>query len=75
MQLINRLHRDLGFTMVMITHDLPTLPDLCDRIAVLADGGLVTLGTLVEIMQVDHPFVREFFHGSRAARVLDGVGD
>lgn len=73
-QLINRLHRDLGFTMVMITHDLPTLPDLCDRIAVLADGGMVTLGTLREIMQVDHPFVREFFHGSRAARVLVGAG-
>lgn len=72
--LINRLHHELGFTLVMITHDLHTLPDLCDRIAVLADGGLVTVGTLAEVAAVDHPFVREFFHGKRARRVLAAAG-
>jgi phospholipid/cholesterol/gamma-HCH transport system ATP-binding protein len=73
-RLINRLHRDLGFSMVMITHDLHTLPDLCDRVAVLADGGLVTVGPLAEVANVEHPFVREFFHGNRARRILGVAG-
>lgn len=65
-RLLNALHRDLGFSMVMITHDLELLRSLCDRIAVLADARLVALGTLEEILHADHPFVRQFFQGEGA---------
>lgn len=64
------LHTELGFTVIMITHDLNTLTDLCDRVGVLADAELVALGTLEEVAACDHEFVREFFHGRRAQRVL-----
>jgi len=72
--LIKSLHNDLEFTMVMITHDLNSLRDLCDRVAVLADRRLVALGTLEEMLDCDHPFVRQFFHGKRAMRVLELEG-
>lgn len=65
-RLLSALHRDLGFSMVMITHDLNPLRELCDRIAVLADTHLVALGTLEEILACDHPFVRQFFNGEPA---------
>ena len=65
--LINGLHRDLGFTMLMVTHDLASVRNVCDRLAVLADGRLVGVGTPEEVMQVDHPVIREFFHGGQAA--------
>ena len=61
--LINRLHRDLGFTMIMITHDAHSLRKLCDRVAVLADGRLVAVGPLDEVTASEHDFVRHFFAG------------
>lgn len=70
-ELLQNLHRDLGFSMVMITHDLHTLRDLCDTVAVLADGELVAHGSLAEVRGSDHPFVRDMLCGQRAARVLD----
>lgn len=70
-ELLSELHRDLGFSMVMITHDLHTLRDLCDTVAVLADGRLVARGTLDEVRRNDHPFVHDMLCGRRAARVLD----
>jgi phospholipid/cholesterol/gamma-HCH transport system ATP-binding protein len=62
------LHRDLQLTILLITHDLDTLFDVCDQVAVLADHTLVALGTLEEVRASQHPFVRRFFHGGRAAR-------
>jgi phospholipid/cholesterol/gamma-HCH transport system ATP-binding protein len=44
--LIRRLRAELGLTVVMVTHDLDTIRDLCDRIAVLADQRIVALGSL-----------------------------
>jgi phospholipid/cholesterol/gamma-HCH transport system ATP-binding protein len=71
--LLDSLHRDLNFTVVMVTHDLNTLADLCDRVAVLADAKLVALGPLAEVVQSDHPFVRAFFHGHRSERLLEAT--
>lgn len=69
--LLQSLHRDLGFSMVMITHDLHTLRDLCDTVAVLADGELVAKGSLNQVRHSDHPFVGDMLRGRRAERVLD----
>lgn len=63
-ELINGLHRDLGFTMVMVTHDVASVRDVCDHLAVLADGELAAEGGLAEVMAVDHPVIRDFFHGA-----------
>jgi phospholipid/cholesterol/gamma-HCH transport system ATP-binding protein len=73
-RLLNRLHQQLGFTLVMITHDVHSLPELCDRIAVLADGELVSLGSYAAVSAGEHPFVRDFFHGSSASRIAAGPG-
>jgi len=70
-ELLQNLHRDLRFSMVMITHDLHMLRDLCDTVAVLADGRLVALGPLAEVRKVEHPFIAEMLRGRRAARVFD----
>lgn len=69
-RVIGRLHADLGFTMVLVTHDLLALPALCDRIAVLADGRLAVVGTLEDVMACDHPTVQALFHGDRAQHVF-----
>lgn len=69
--LIRQLQRELGFTVVMVTHDLDTLAGLAARVAVLADQRIVAHGTPAEVMAVEHPFIRNFFGGERAAALLD----
>jgi len=69
-QLILELRRSLGLSVFLVTHDLDSLSTVCDRIAVLADRKVLTVGTMTELMNYDHPWVREYFHGprGRAAR-------
>jgi len=68
--LLSELHKDLHFTVVMVTHDLDILRDLCTKVAVLADNRLVAFGTLASVLNCKHPFVDEFFHNKRAERVF-----
>jgi phospholipid/cholesterol/gamma-HCH transport system ATP-binding protein len=68
--LLAQLHEELKFTIVMITHDLDTLGDICTRVAVLAEQRLVAFGDLATVLASSHPFAREFFHGARAQRVF-----
>lgn len=60
-QLIAQLKRELGLTVVMVTHDVDTLIALADRVAVLAEQTLLTVGSLPEVVHFPHPFVRSFF--------------
>jgi phospholipid/cholesterol/gamma-HCH transport system ATP-binding protein len=69
-ELLSRLHRELKFTVVMVTHDLDILRDLCTLVAVLADHRLVAFGPLARVLSSQHPFVEEFFHNKRAERVF-----
>jgi len=65
-QLIRELQAALGLTVFLVTHDLDTLHATCDRIAVLAEKKVLVTGTMAEMMKVEHPWVREYFHGPRA---------
>ena len=67
-RLLRSLHRELGLTVVMVTHDLDTIFDLSTRVAVLAEQRLVVSAPPREAVGFDHPFVREFFQGERGRR-------
>ena len=67
--LIRSLQKELGFTVVMVTHDLATLTGLATRLAVLANRRIVACGTWPEVMAVDHPFIRNFFAGTHTPAV------
>ncbi len=68
--LLAELHRQLHFTVVLVTHDLDVLRDLCTKVAVLADQKIIAFEPLPAILACGHPFVREFFHNPRAKRVF-----
>lgn len=70
-QLIRTLQKELGFTVVMVTHDLQTLAGLATRLAVLADRRIAACGTMEEVLAVDHPFIHNFFSSGRLPK---GVG-
>lgn len=64
-ELVGELQRELGLTVVMVTHDLNTLAGLASHVAVLADQHIVAFGPKDEVMTVDHPFVTGFFGADR----------
>jgi len=73
-QLIHQLRDALGLTVFLITHDLDTLYAICDRVAVLADKKVVAVGTIEELLALDHEWIQEYFKGprGRAAAHLEG---
>ncbi|MFA9459718.1 ABC transporter ATP-binding protein [Thiohalorhabdus sp. Cl-TMA] len=69
-ELIRDLRDTFGLTVVLTTHDLHTLAEICDRLAVLVDGKAIT-GTLEEMQRHPHPWLRAFFRGARMQSVLN----
>ncbi len=71
-ELIVQLQQALGLTVFLVTHDLDTLHATCDRIAVLANRKVLVTGTMGDMMDVEHPWVHEYFHGPRARAAQAG---
>ncbi|WP_369053051.1 ABC transporter ATP-binding protein [Kineococcus terrestris] len=77
---IVRLRDDLGFAVVFITHDLPLLLEISDRIAVMRHGRIVELDTAEALYRrAAHPYTRQLLgsfpslSGERGAFVRTGV--
>lgn len=64
-RLTRELKETLGLTVFLITHDLDTLYEICDRVAVLADKKVVAVGTIPELLETGHPWIEEYFNGPR----------
>jgi phospholipid/cholesterol/gamma-HCH transport system ATP-binding protein len=65
-ELVLSLRARLGLTVVMVTHDLDTLWQVVDRVAVLANGKVVAMGSMHELSQSSDPDVKAYFTGPRA---------
>lgn len=65
-ELIKTLQETLGLTVFMVTHDLASLNTVCDRVAALADGKIVAIGSMDDLLHSDHPWVEAYFHGKRS---------
>jgi phospholipid/cholesterol/gamma-HCH transport system ATP-binding protein len=72
-ELIVTLQHTLGLTVFMVTHDLDSLHDSCDRIAALADGKVIAAGPIEVMLESDHPWLQAYFRGkrARAAGIID----
>lgn len=70
-QLILQLQQTLGLTVFLITHDLDTLYEICDRVAVIADRTVIAVGTIPELLALDHPWIQEYFNGPRGRAAQD----
>jgi phospholipid/cholesterol/gamma-HCH transport system ATP-binding protein len=66
-ELILRTHALYGLTIVMVTHDLDLLWAVSDRVAVLGEGRVLTVGSMEELSRHPHPIVQAYFVDQRAA--------
>jgi phospholipid/cholesterol/gamma-HCH transport system ATP-binding protein len=73
-RLTKELQETLGLTVFLITHDLDTLYEICDRVAVIAEKHVIAVGTIPELLALDHPWIQEYFNGPRG-RGAQGAQD
>jgi multiple sugar transport system ATP-binding protein len=72
---IARLHRELGASMVYVTHDQTEAMTLADRIVVLRDGRIEQVGSPMDLYNdPDNQFVAGFL-GAPSMNFLPGEGD
>jgi peptide/nickel transport system ATP-binding protein len=78
---IIRLRDTLGFAVLFITHDLPLLLEISDRIAIMKSGELLELGTAEDIyFSAKHPYTRQLLSsfpsltGTRGDFIRTGAG-
>lgn len=69
-ELVQTLQRTLGLTVFMVTHDLDSLHTACNRIAVLAEGKVIAVGSMQTMLASNHPWLRAYFHGVRGRAAL-----
>src|SRR5687768_1023572 len=72
-ELIKGLKHKLQLTVFLIPRDLDTLWAICDRVAVLADKKVVAVGTIEELLALDHPWIQEYFNGPRGRAAVAGL--
>ncbi|HAM53573.1 MAG TPA: ABC transporter ATP-binding protein [Nitrospiraceae bacterium] len=63
-KLIVDTHKKYGFTGVMISHDIPEIYEVVDRIAFLYEGVIEVVGTPEQIVHSHDRIVRQFITGS-----------
>ena len=61
LDLLKQINRELGLTIVMITHQMEVIKQVCDRVAVLEAGQVVESGRVIDV------FLRPQHEVTRAA--------
>jgi phospholipid/cholesterol/gamma-HCH transport system ATP-binding protein len=62
-RLIQALHRKFHFTAVMVSHEIPEIFAIADRVAMLHEGRIVETGSPEAIQGSTNPIVRKFING------------
>lgn len=70
--LMDEMHHKLGVTSVIVSHALPSIFRISDRIAMLHDGSIMAFGTPDEIKGSDDPIVRQFILGESKGPIQPG---
>ena len=80
MNLLKQLKRDLGLSLVFITHDIALASDICDRLAVVYAGQTPELGSIEDVLlRPAHPYTERLLasiprlHGEAKPAFIPGA--
>ena len=60
LELLERLKRELGLSMILISHDLSVMAETCDQMAIMYAGKMVETGNVRDIFKNSkHPYTKE----------------
>ena len=61
LDLLKQVNRELGITILLITHEMPVIKEICDRVAVIEDGRIVEEGDVFSVLtRPQHPTTARF---------------
>jgi peptide/nickel transport system ATP-binding protein len=81
LELLHRLVVEQGTALLLITHDLPVIASICERVLVMQEGRIIERGPLAEVFEAPHePHTQALLAGTRAlaarpASVANGRAD
>ena len=80
LKLLKEINRTLGITILLITHEMEVVKQICDQVAVIDQGRLVEQGTVGEIFanpktELAQEFIRSTFHISLPDEYLENLTD
>ena len=62
LEMMNKLKNDLGTSMMLITHDLGVVAQVCDKVAIMYGGEIVESGSLEDLFEnTKHPYTEGLF--------------
>lgn len=63
LELMKKLRADYNMSMIMITHDLGVVAEICDKVAVMYAGNVVECGSVIDVFESPlHPYTRALFN-------------
>ena len=76
LDLLKKLNKELGITIVVITHEMQVIKDICDKVAVMKEGRVVETGEVFDIFanpkeQITKEFVEHTSNLSRIYKLID----
>ncbi|QAS54727.1 methionine ABC transporter ATP-binding protein [Halobacillus litoralis] len=61
LKLLKKINRELGLTIVLITHEMEVVKEICDRCAVMEEGRIVEQGNTYDIFAApENPLTKQF---------------
>lgn len=61
LELLRNINRKLGLTIVLITHEMQVIKEICDRVAVIDNGKIIEQGPVLDLFaKPQEPITREF---------------
>ncbi|MGP4076805.1 methionine ABC transporter ATP-binding protein [Halobacillus sp. K22] len=78
LKLLRRVRDEYNITILMITHEMNVVREVCDRIAVMEHGRVIEQGSIFDLFsQPEHPttknFVRTVMENEIPASILEGI--
>lgn len=71
--MIMEMHRNLGVTSVVVSHDIKSILRIADKVAMVYDGHIIAYGTPAEISGTSDERVRQFIEGNAEGPIKPGV--
>ena len=66
LELLKRLHKELGIAILFISHDLRVVYNLCDRVMVMKSGKIVEMGELQDVyFNPQHPYTKSLMDAAK----------
>lgn len=71
LELLQKIQRENGVSILLISHDLSVIAALCHRVLVMKDGVIVESGAVDKILDApQHPYTRQLLESARYTRIL-----